>query len=72
MKTWSSRISELRGLGMKLKEIGAEIGLSPSSVCDLEQGRSKSPTGEAALKLDELHALRCSRSQSGTRKSVGR
>jgi transcriptional regulator with XRE-family HTH domain len=40
---------------MTLSEIGSKIGLAPSSVSDIEQGRTLAPTGEAALKLDSLH-----------------
>jgi|GEM_PF-2229762 Helix-turn-helix. len=55
MTTWASRISDLRAKGMTLAEIGALIGLAPSSVSDIEQGRTATPRGDAAVKLYELH-----------------
>jgi transcriptional regulator with XRE-family HTH domain len=59
---------------MTLKEIGDLIGLSPSAVSDIEQGRSSAPGGEAALKLDSLHRLKCSESSGRvrTKASIGR
>jgi len=45
---------------MTLAEIGSLCGLSPSAISDIEQGRSSAPRGDAALKLDELHRLKCS------------
>lgn len=44
---------------MTLAEIGEMVGLAPSSVSDIEQRRTVAPNGEAALKLDSLHRLRC-------------
>ncbi len=61
MKTWSSRISDLRADGLTLGEIGELVGLSPSAVSDIEQERTDSPRGDAALKLDALHTKRCGR-----------
>lgn len=58
MVTWSDRVKALRATGMKLAEIGECIGLAPSSVSDIEQGRTKLPGGDAALKLDELYRAR--------------
>lgn len=55
MVTWSARIKALRASGMKLAEIGEQIGLAPSSVSDIEQGRTEAPSGDAALKLHELY-----------------
>lgn len=43
---------------MTLAEIGEAIGLSPASVCDIEQQRTKTPRGDAALALDALYARR--------------
>jgi transcriptional regulator with XRE-family HTH domain len=45
---------------MGLAEIGEAIGLATSSVSDIEQGRTASPRGDAAMKLHELHLERCS------------
>lgn len=58
MQTWASRISDLTSLGMTYADIGAAVGLAPSTVGDLSSGRSKSPRGEAALKLNDLHRQR--------------
>ncbi|MBX6381484.1 MAG: helix-turn-helix domain-containing protein [Microbispora sp.] len=60
MSTWASRIADLRSTGMTLAEIGAVIGLAPSSVSDIEQGRTAVPSGDAALKLYELHKSKSS------------
>lgn len=43
---------------MTLAEIGAEVGLAPSTVSDIEQGRTKEPRGDSALRLHELHKSR--------------
>ena len=58
MVTWSDRIKALRATGLKLAEIGELVGLAPSSVSDIEQGRTSVPGGDAALKLDELYRAR--------------
>lgn len=62
MTTWASRIDDLQEgpSGLTLAEIAEQIGVAPSTVGDLKTGRSASPRGEAALKLDALHRLRCS------------
>lgn len=57
MITWRERIQALRQT-MTLREIAEQIGMSPSSVSDLEQGRHESPRGDAALRLDALYRLR--------------
>lgn len=44
---------------MTQKEIGEHIGLATSTVSDIVNGWSKAPGGEAALKLHELHIIRC-------------
>lgn len=43
---------------MTYAEIGEAAGVAGSTVGDLATGRSKSPRGDAALKLHHLHALR--------------
>lgn len=58
MKTWASIISDLQSAGMTYAEIGSEIGVAGSTVGDLASGRSKSPRGNAAVKLFALHADR--------------
>jgi transcriptional regulator with XRE-family HTH domain len=61
MSTWTERITALRERGMTLAEIGNQCGLSPSAVSDIEQGRTKSPRGDAALRLDRLHSRKTKR-----------
>ncbi|APG04932.1 hypothetical protein BJI69_14215 [Luteibacter rhizovicinus DSM 16549] len=58
MQTWATRISDLTSRGMTYAEIGERIGLAPSTVGDLASGRSKSPRGEAAIRLNDLHRQR--------------
>lgn len=59
MLTWKDRIKGLQDTGMTLSEIANLIGLATSSVGDLATGRTESPRGAAALKLDQLHRSRC-------------
>jgi transcriptional regulator with XRE-family HTH domain len=59
MSTWASRIRDLQALGMTQQEIGEHIGLATSTVSDIANERSKAPGGEAAIKLHELHIIRC-------------
>ena len=58
MTTWADRVSDLRAKGMSLVEIGARIGLAPTSVSDIEQGRTLEPSGDAAVALHSLHRTR--------------
>ena len=58
MQTWATRISDLTSRGMTYAEIGEQIGLAPSTIGDLASGRSKSPRGEAAIRLNDLHRER--------------
>ena len=62
MSTWSIRIRELQEAGLTLAAIAETIGVTTSAVGDIATGRSKSPRGEAALKLDRLHRERCPQS----------
>lgn len=55
---WSTRIRELEQLGWSLTGIGAAIGLSAQGVSDIKQGRTKAPTGMAAVELHRLHSDR--------------
>lgn len=59
MSKWAKRIRALQLQGMTLAEIGVKVGLATSTVGDLANGRSESPRGEAALKLDVLHRALC-------------
>lgn len=57
MKTWAQRIAELEAAGWSLTSMGAYIGLSPQSLSDIKQGRSKEPRGMAAVKLHAMEGL---------------
>ena len=59
--TWSERVTALRSTGMTLALIGQYVGLSQQGVCDIEQRRTKEPTGMAAVRLHALHKRRCKR-----------
>lgn len=58
---FASFITDLRSFsGMTLAEIGEEIGLSPSAVSDIEQGRTAEPKGSPAVRLNDLHKSKSS------------
>lgn len=57
--TWAERIADLEAAGWSLTQIGKDIELSPQSLSDIKQGRSKEPRGMAAVKLHALHARVC-------------
>jgi transcriptional regulator with XRE-family HTH domain len=57
--TWQSRLKALRKKGLTLVELGQRVGLSPGAVSDIEQGRTREPTGDAALRIHELHLELC-------------
>lgn len=57
-KTWQEMIADLNNSGMTYAEIGNETGCAASTIGDLATGRSKSPTGMAAVKLMRLHEER--------------
>lgn len=65
MTTWATRINDLQALGMTYAEIAEAAGMAPSSVGDLATGRSKSPRGDSAILLHQLHAARM-KASSGT------
>ena len=44
---------------MTLQQIGDDIGLTGSAVGDIATGRSKAPSGEAAIRLHALHQQKC-------------
>jgi hypothetical protein len=54
--TWADRIRELEALGWSLTGLGDAIGLSAQGVSDIKQGRTRAPTGMAAVTLHRLHA----------------
>lgn len=53
--TWAIRIRDLEALGWSLTGLGEVIGLSAQGVSDIKQGRTKAPTGMAAVRLHRLH-----------------
>lgn len=55
-KSWAERITDLEGRGWSLTGIGESIQLSPQGVSDIKQGRTKAPTGMAAVRLHNLHS----------------
>lgn len=55
MSTWTSIISDLEARRWSLTAIGRAIGLSPQAVSDIKQGRTKAPSGMAAVRLHDLH-----------------
>jgi hypothetical protein len=54
MDTWAQKIISLEGRGWSLTAIGKAIVLSPQSLSDIKQGRTKEPTGMAAVRLHNL------------------
>lgn len=56
MSTWAGIVSDLEGQGWSLTALGKAIGLSPQAVSDIKQGRTKAPSGMAAVRLFEIHA----------------
>jgi transcriptional regulator with XRE-family HTH domain len=60
MSTWSEKVHELHSAGWTLTDTAREIGLSVQSLSDIKQGRTKEPTGMAAVKLHALHRKHCS------------
>lgn len=55
MTTWADRITSLEGIGWSLTRLGRAIGLSAQGVSDIKQGRTKAPTGMAAVQLYRMH-----------------
>lgn len=55
MTNWARIVSDLETLGWSLTGLGRAIGLSPQAVSDIKQGRTKAPSGMAAVKLHDLH-----------------
>ena len=55
MNTWASVVSDLESRGWSLTGLGKAIGLSPQAVSDIKHGRTKAPSGMAAVRLHDLH-----------------
>ncbi len=56
---WARVIKDLEDAGLSQGEICDEVGLKPSSLSDIKNGRSAEPRGNAAVKLNDLHKRRC-------------
>jgi transcriptional regulator with XRE-family HTH domain len=52
---WTQVILDLEKQGWSLTALGRAIGLSPQSVSDIKHGRTKAPSGMAAVRLYDLH-----------------
>jgi len=52
---WASVVSDLEDKGWSLTALGRAIGLSPQAVSDIKQGRTKAPSGMAAVRLHQIH-----------------
>ena len=64
--TWPDRIRELEAAGWSLKGLGDAIKLSPQALSDIKQGRTKAPTGMAAVQLFQLHERVCGEVSAAT------
>lgn len=58
MSIWTSIVSELEARHWSLTAIGKAIGLSPQAVSDIKHGRTKAPSGMAAVRLHDIHEKR--------------
>lgn len=58
---WSDIIRALEKQGLTLTEIGTHVGLSVSSLSDLKNGRTREPTGMAAVRLHAMWKRRAAR-----------
>lgn len=62
--TWPDRIRELEAAGWSLKGLSDAIKLSPQAISDIKQGRTKAPTGMAAVLLFQLPQRACAGSDA--------
>lgn len=56
---WSTLIRDLQRTGLTQVEIALRVGLTQPSIADIASGRTREPSGGAALKLDALHRKLC-------------
>jgi plasmid maintenance system antidote protein VapI len=56
MNDWADKIRVLELAGWSLTELGKSIELSPQALSDIKQGRTKAPTGMAAVRLHNLYS----------------
>lgn len=60
---WSDMVRALEGWGWSLTAIADSIGLSIQALGDIKQGRTKAPTGMAAVNLHSLYRRELRRSR---------
>lgn len=56
MDNWADKIRALEAAGWTLADLAKAIELSPQSLSDIKCGRTKAPTGMAAVKLHNLYS----------------
>jgi hypothetical protein len=59
MTEWQTWIRALEDKFGALQAVADALGTPLSTLSDLKQGRSRSPRGDLALKLDALYRARC-------------
>lgn len=57
--TWAEKIEALEDHGFSLVEIADEVGLTTASISEIKQGRTKAPTGMAAVHLYQMYERIC-------------
>lgn len=57
-KTWSDKIRALEKAGWSQAALSEAIGITPQSISDIKNGRTKAPTGMAAVRLHDLYSTR--------------
>lgn len=55
MINWKSVIADLESWGWTRHGLAEHCGLRYSTLCDLANGRSNEPRGNAAVRLNDLH-----------------
>lgn len=58
MINWQTLISDLEALGWTRSMLAAHCGLAYSTLCDIANGRSDEPRGNAAVRLSDLARAR--------------
>lgn len=67
MSTWSEKIRSLEARGWSLAGLSREVLLSSQSLSDIKQGRTKEPTGMAAVRLHNLYSTGAKPSKSSAK-----
>jgi hypothetical protein len=55
MDNWAEKITTLEAEGKTLTALSDDVGLSPQALSDIKQGRTKAPTGMAAVRLHRFY-----------------